>query len=88
MLYPLAGYIIVTGEAPPETSFGFIVEESGKKLPERGTVVTVGKNVEDITPGDKVIFKKYAPDEIEVTDDGEKKRYLVINHEDIIAIIK
>jgi chaperonin GroES len=34
--------------------------------------------------GDKVLFKKYGPDEIEV----EKKKYLVGDEDDILAILE
>jgi len=34
--------------------------------------------------GDKVVFKKYGPDEIKIED----KEYLIISEEDVLAILK
>ena len=39
----------------------------------------------DVQVGDIVYFTQYAPDEIEVEEDGEKKKYLVIKHSSILA---
>lgn len=58
-----------------------------------GTVVAVGPGKANdkgerapmsIKVGDKVLFKKYGPDEIEV--DG--KKYLVGDEDDVLAIIE
>ena len=88
MLTPLAGYLIVEAEKPQETSFGLILEQSKEKRPERGTVLSVGKGIEDVHKGDTIIFKKYAPDEIEITEGKEKKKYLVIRYDDVMAIVE
>jgi chaperonin GroES len=63
-----------------------------KSSPAQGTVVAVGpgKISENgniiplsIKVGDKVMFKKYSPDEIEVDD----QKYLILKEEDILAIL-
>ena len=63
-----------------------------KGRPEQGTIVAVGpgKILDNgaiakmsVKIGDKVVFKKYTPDEIEI--DG--KTYLVMNESDILAIL-
>lgn len=63
-----------------------------KERPEKGEVIAVGegkvtangeRNKMTVKIGDKVMFKKYSPDEITV----DKEEYLVIKEEDILAII-
>ncbi|MDO8536626.1 MAG: co-chaperone GroES, partial [bacterium] len=64
-----------------------------KEKPIKGKVLAIGpgKLNEDgkrismsVKVGDKVLFKKYGPDEIEI----EGKKYLVGDEEDILAIIE
>jgi chaperonin GroES len=81
MLKPLGSHIIVSAAAKEQTtSFGLILADTGEKeRPERGVVVAVGpgkllengaREVIEVQVGDTVLFKKYAPDEIEVKEDG------------------
>lgn len=75
------------------TKSGIILPDTvDKERPEKGEVAAAGpgKLLNDgrraemsVKPGDKVMFKKYSPDEIKI--DGEE--YLVISEEDILAII-
>ena len=41
----------------------------------------------DVKIGDIVYFTKYAPDEVEVDMDGDKKTYLVIQMTSVLAKI-
>jgi len=99
LLKPLGSHIIVSAiEKEQSTSFGIILADSkGKERPERGTVVAVGlgkilengsREAIEVKAGDVVIFKKYAPDEVEVKDGGETKKYLVVNASDVMAIVE
>lgn len=75
------------------TKSGIILPDTvDKERPEKGEVVAAGpgKLLNDgkraqinVKVGDKVMFKKYSPDEIKI--DGVE--YLVISEEDILAII-
>jgi chaperonin GroES len=77
-----------------KTSGGLVIPptSSDEKRPETGEVVKLGKGndekgkpfVFDVKIGDKVYFKKYSPEEIEI--DNEK--YLLIDMDDILAVIK
>lgn len=76
------------------TKAGIVLPETAEKeKPEKGKVLAIGpgKLLENgqraemsVKVGDKVIFKKYAPDEIKVDD----QEYLVISDDDIIAILE
>ena len=95
---PLGSHILVSAtEKEQITSFGIILPDSGdKERPERGTVIAVGpgkmlengsREAMEVAVGDVVIFKKYAPDEIEIKDAGETKKYLVLSASDVMAVI-
>ena len=85
--------LIKSDEIEEKTSGGLVLPPSASEdqKPETGVVVKLGEGKEDgkeisfdVKVGDKVYFKKYSPDEIVL--DGEK--YLLLNLEDILAIIK
>ncbi len=99
-LKPLGNHVILA-VAPKEsiTALGIIIPDTAdKERPERGTVVAVGpgrlldtgsRQPIDVKAGDEVIFKKYAPDEIELkTPTGETVKYLVVNADEVMAIIE
>jgi len=94
-LKPIGDHIVVKPLSKEETSAsGIIIPETvDKERPERGEVLAVGpgKQLEngsrssmDVKPGDKVVFKKYAPDEIKM----DKEEYLVIRMDDVMAVIE
>jgi chaperonin GroES len=93
-LVPLSDHLVV--EATPketQTASGFYIPENKEGKPESGTVIAVGPgrmkddgsfSTMDINVGDKILFKKYAPDEFEV--DG--KKVLVLAENDVLAKIQ
>ena len=76
------------------TASGIVLPDTvDKEKPEKGQVIAIGpgKILDNgqrfpisVQIGQKIIFKKYSPDEIKV--DGEE--YLVISDNDIIAILE
>ncbi len=92
---PLYSNLIVKPIKEDEvTKSGIVLPDTiDKEKPERGEVIAVGegkvlengqRSPMSVKAGDKVMFKKYSPDEIKI--DGED--YLVIQEEDILAIIQ
>jgi chaperonin GroES len=92
---PLADYILIEPIKEEEkTKAGILLPETAEKeKPEKGKVISVGPGRRDekgnlipvsVKPGQKVLFKKYGPDEIKVDD----KEYLICKEEDILAIIE
>ncbi len=71
-----------------ETRVGsLVIPDTAKEKPVMGLVIAVGTDKELkelISVGDKVLFGKYAGDEIKI--DG--KRHLLIKREDLLAKIK
>jgi len=93
-LKPLSDHVIVKPMAENEvTKSGIVLPDTvDKERPEKGEVMAVGpgklldsgqRSAMGVKVGDKVMFKKYSPDEIKVDD----KEYLVISEGDILAII-
>ena len=90
---PLGSKVLLMPEkAEEKTAGGLILPPSSMEdqKPETGVVLKLGDGkVKDkeitfnVKEGDKVYFKKYSPDEIEI--DGEK--YLLIDVEDILAVL-
>src|SRR3989338_5392474 len=92
---PLGDRVIVKPLGQEEvTASGIVLPDTiDKEKPEQGEVIAVGpgKRLEsgEIAPmsvkvGDKVVFRKYSPDEIEI--DGED--VLVISESDIVGILE
>lgn len=94
-LKPLNNNVIIRASSKEEvTKSGIVLPDTmDKEKPEQGEVIAVGpgKLLDNgsrfemsIKIGDKVVFKKYSPDDIKI--DGEE--YLVISENDILAIIE
>ena len=92
-LVPLGDRVVLKQfEAEETTKSGIILTSKTQEKPQQAEVIAVGggkvvdgKEVPvQVKPGDRVIYGKYTGTEIKY--EGEK--YLVINADDIIAIVK
>lgn len=94
-IQPLGNRVIVKPEEIQEkTPGGLVIPPSAvdEKRPAYGEVLKLGIGKDskgnalkfNVKVGDKVFFKKYSPEEIEL--DNEK--YLVVEADDLIAIVK
>jgi chaperonin GroES len=94
-LKPLNDKVIVKGLTAKEvTKAGIVLPDTAEKeKPEKGEVLAVGpgKMLENgqrsqmsVKVGDKILFKKYGPDEVKI----DKEEFLVVSEEDIIAVIE
>lgn len=94
-LKPLHNNVIVKTISQEETTKSGIVlpDTIDKEKPEKGEVIAVGpgKVLDNgqlskmtISVGQKVVFKKYSPDEIKIDNED----YLVLSESDIIAVIE
>jgi len=92
---PLGGNILVEAvEEESKTASGIVLPDTvDKEKPQKGKIVALGtgkiteqgKKISfNVKVGDVVIFKKYSPDEIEING----KEYLIMNEEDILAVVK
>ncbi len=55
-----------------------------KEKPITGEVLSVGKKIEDIKPGDRIIYEKYTGTEVK---DGEDT-YLILDIDNVLGIIE
>ena len=94
-LRPLGDRVVVKPLSQDEvTKSGIILPETvDKERPERGEVIATGpgKTLDNGTTapmgvkvGDKVVFKKYSPDEVKI----DNEEYLLISESDIMAVIE
>ena len=82
---PLGARVVVKPESPEEKTLSGIVlpDTASKEKPQKGKVVAIGAKQKDVKVGDTVIFKKYAPTEIEINDED----LYILDEEDILATI-
>jgi chaperonin GroES len=94
-LKPLHNNVIVKTLSTEEvTKSGIVLPDTvDKEKPEKGEVVAVGpgKILDNgqlsqmtLKEGDKIVFKKYSPDEVKIDD----QEYLVLSENDVVAIIE
>ena len=94
-LRPLGDHVIVKPLKQEEvTKSGIVLPDTAdKEKPEQGTVSAIGpgkmlesgtRALMSVKVGDKVVFKKYSPDEVEIED----VEYFVLSESDIIAVIE
>jgi len=94
-LKPLGDHVIVKPITEDEvTKAGIVLPDTvDKEKPEKGEVVAVGSGkIFDngqtapmrVKVGDKVMFKKYSPDEIKI----DEVEYLIISEGDILGILE
>ncbi|NMB48142.1 co-chaperone GroES [Candidatus Kuenenbacteria bacterium] len=93
-LKPLGDHLIAKPLSEDKvTKSGIVLPDTAKEKPEQAEVVAVGEGrVLDsgnrlpmgVKVGDRILFKKYSPDEIKV----EGEEYLVLSENEIIAVIE
>ncbi len=86
--------IVIPTSKETQTASGFLLPDTGEnERSEQGEVIAVGpgrllengtRAAMTVAVGNKVMFKKYAPDEVKI----EGKEYLVVSESDIIAVIE
>ena len=85
---PLQDRVIVKRiEEEEKTKGGIIIPDTAKEKKHLGTVIEVGTDEELkelVKPGDKVLYGKYAGEEIKLDD----KEYILLQRSDILAIIE
>ena len=85
---PLGDRVLIKRlEAEEKTKSGIVLPGSAQEKPQMAQVVAVGPGTEEVKmevkEGDKVIFSKYAGNEIKV--DGED--LILMSQKDILAIV-
>ena len=83
---PLGKRILIKQTEQEEvTKSGIVLPgTASKEKPIIGEVLAVGKKIEEVSVGDKVIFEKYAGTEVK---DGEET-YLILEKDNVLAIVE
>ncbi len=85
-IQPQADYIVAQHKTPEaKTASGFYLPDNAKEKPKEAVVVVVGKNVEGVKVGDKVIYKNtYEATDVKLGKD----EYVIIYKDNIVATLK
>ena len=85
---PLGSRVLIQPvEQETTTASGIVLPETAKEKPQQGIVKAVGTGedmVTDLAAGDKVLFPKYAGNEIQI--DGVQ--YIIMDEGDVLARLK
>jgi chaperonin GroES len=83
-LQPLADWVVAEQEeAVTKTASGLYLPDKAAEKPKIAKVLKVGKNIKDIKPGDRIVYKSYSTTELKI--DG--KDYILVKEEDILATV-
>jgi len=93
-LKPIGDKVIIEVlEAEEKTAGGIVLPDTAKEKPQEGKVIAVGEGKvlsngkivpPTVKPGDRILFGKYSGNEIKL----EESEYLIVNEDDILAILK
>ena len=92
-LVPLGDRVVLKQvEAEETTKSGLILTTSAQEKPQEAEVIAVGPggmvDGEEVTmqvkPGDKVIYSKYAGNEVKL----EGEEYIIVRQNDILAVVE
>lgn len=88
-LVPLGDRVVLEQLAAEETTAsGIVLPGQAQEKPQQAKVVAVGPGTEEVKmqvkKGDVVIYSKYAGTEVKL----DKDEYVIVRHDDILAIVK
>lgn len=94
MIRPLGDRVVVKPLPMEErTKGGIVLPDTAKEKPQKGEVVAVGPGrlldngqrvAIDLKPGDRVLYSKYAGNEVKLDDE----EYLILRESDILGVIE
>ena len=64
-----------------KTESGIIIPDTVKEKPQDATIIEVGDEVELVKKGDRVVFERYAGNEIKIDD----KEYVILKEDEILG---
>lgn len=88
-LAPLGDRVVLKPLVAEETTkSGIVLPGTEKEKPQQAEVVAVGPGTEkvkmEVKEGDKVIYSKYAGNEVKLEDE----EYIIVKQNDILAIVE
>ena len=83
-LKPLTNHVAATLEAPAKkTASGLLLPDTNKEQTAYAIVESVGPEVKNIKPSDKIIYKEYSTTNVEL----ENEKYIIVEEKDILATL-
>jgi chaperonin GroES len=84
-IQPLADYVVAEQEeAETKTASGLYLPDKAAEKPKIAKVLAVGKKIENVKVGDRIIYKSYSTTEVKIGSD----EYILVKEEDILATLK
>lgn len=84
-IQPLADYVVAQQEAAEaKTASGIYLPEAAAEKPKTANVIAVGKKVDAVKVGDKILYKSYSTTDVKI----EGQEYILVKEEDILATVK
>lgn len=84
-IQPLADYVVATPEvAETKTASGLYLPEQATEKPKTAKVIAVGKKVEAVKVGDRILYKSYSTTDVKIAG----AEYILVKEEDILATVK
>ena len=81
-IQPLADYVVASQEeAESKTASGLLLPDKAAEKPKIAKVLAVGKKVENVKVGERILYKSYSTTEVKVGGD----EYMLIKEEDILT---
>lgn len=71
-----------------KTKSGIILTDFTKKRPTSGTIIAVGKKVEELRVGDRVLYGEFSGAREIIEYNGEEKEIFIMQPTDILALIE
>jgi len=83
---PMADYVVAQAEEPEaKTASGFYLPEKAAEKPKTAKVTSVGKDVDGVKAGDRILYKN----EYEATKfEDDKTTYVIVFKKNIVAVVK
>lgn len=83
-LKPLGDRVIAqVEEASNKTASGLYLPDNAKEKPKIAKVVAIGKDVNDVKTGDRIVYKEYSTTEVKV----DKEEFIIVKEEDVLATL-
>ncbi len=91
-LKPLGDRVILKQiQAEEKTASGIVLPGNAKEKPQEAEVLAVGNGIVDgkeikmeVKVGDKVVYSKFAGTDVKM----DKEEYIIVKHDDILAIVE
>ena len=84
-LQPLSDNVVAqVEEAEKKTASGLYLPDKAAEKPRVAKVLAVGKDVNSLKAGDRIVYKSYSETEIKIGSD----EFVIVREKDILATVK